>query len=429
MVRDRMQKESYQNAFLFLFAVGVFVSGYLFFINRIEAVGDEPGHCRQIAWILLGYELFPLHNPYLPIYHWSMVILYWITHFHLPLPNEFLPDCDPRSIFFFPSMIRLLSSVVSFATFIIFFLLAKKVDKGSAFQKSMLFLLFPLIFPFFFLIYTDLSSMLYVLLALIFTLKQRLWLAGIIGILSCVVRQNNILWLVFMGWLAYLENYYPQYRWKDIKPWISRFFFFFLALVLMLIFLIWNQGFVLGDKQHHSLVLNLDSLFFMLVLFFFLFLPQNLANALKIIAFLKNHPGVGWFFTVLFLIYTFFFRADHLYNSLSSIFSAFLHNWVLEWMRNPSFLHKTISFLTIAYSLLSICVTRLQRKSFYWLYPFTLLFIIPDTVLEIRYFFIPFTLFLLFRERDSTRTFFFTLTYYLIFLTVIMVLMLDRYFP
>lgn len=422
---EKFQREAYQNALFLFLALGVFATAYLFFINHVEAVADEPGHCRQIAGILLGTDRFPIQCPYLPIYHWSLVILYWVTHFHTPTINEFLPHCDPKSIFFFPSMMRLFSTGLAFACFTSFFFLAKSIHKDSAYQKSSLFLFFPLTFPFFFLIYTDIYAMLYVLLAFALAMNQRLWLAGIVGILSCLVRQNNIIWLIFIGWIVYCESYYPQYRWKDIKPWIGKFSFFFLAIILMIAFVIWNKGFIVADRAHHYVALNFDYVFFMLFLFFFLFLPQNLANAKKMLPFLQQHKWMGWILAGLYFIYLFFFRAAHEYNS----YQLFLHNNLLGWMRSPSALNRTLAFLPIAYSIVSLCVTPLQRKSFRWLYPFTLLFIIPSVVIEIRYLFIPFTLFILFRERDSERMFLITLIFYMLGVATLTAAISARFFP
>ena len=402
-------KESFRE-FLFFFAAGViFVVCFLFICKRMGAIADEPCHYRMIGGILGGRNLFPMDCPYLPIYHWTIATLYWLTHFRSPIPTEVWPLCPQTLIRFLPNMIRLLSACFSFTCVAVIFFLAKTINNKTAISKASFFLFFPLFFPYFFLIYTDIYAMLYLFLALLFAIKRRLWLSGIFGILAVIVRQTNIIWIGFIVSMVYLEDYYPQYKWKDVRQWILKFSPFLFALIAFIAIVVSVKGFVVADRNYHYVTFSFDHLFFLLFLFFFLFLPQNLANAPKVLALLKRNKFIGPALVGVFLGYYFFFKANHLYNSLSTQFQLFLHNWVLEWMRNPSFWSKGLTFLPIGYSILSLCVTRLERRSFYLLYPFTVLFLIPFSVIEIRYFFVPLTLFILFEEQPAETVTFATL--------------------
>ncbi|HOW59023.1 MAG TPA: hypothetical protein PLO78_04785 [Candidatus Omnitrophota bacterium] len=388
--------------FLFLFsALVIFMSCFFLFFKLLPAIADEPCHSRMILGILDGTDRFPKLCPYLPGYHWTVALLYWLTHFRGPGSTELLPLASPVALYFFPTMLRLLSTILSFASFVVYFFLVKTLDRNSTAAKATFFLFSPLFVPYFFLIYTDIYSLMYLFLALLFAIKRRLWLSGFFGILSLMIRQNNIFWLGFIVALVYIEDYYPQYKWKDVRQWISKFFFFFFALFLVAVFVIWNKGFILGDKAHHPLGFSLDNFFLLLFLFFFLFLPQNLFNAPKILALLKRNRWIIPILIVTFLLYLFCFKANHLYNTVQSWFQRFLHNWLLEWMRNPALWSKMLTFLPIGYSLLSLCVTRLERRSFYLLYPFTFLFLSPIVVIEPRYLFIPIAFFILFMEPPS----------------------------
>jgi len=64
---------------------------------------------------------------------------------------------------------------------------------------------------------------------------------------------------------------------------------------------------------------------------------------------------------------------------------------------------KLVLFIPVALSVLALGVTRLQQRSFYWLYPFTLLSLIPFWLVEPRYYFVPYSLFILMQERRSPR--------------------------
>ena len=68
---------------------------------------------------------------------------------------------------------------------------------------------------------------------------------------------------------------------------------------------------------------------------------------------------------------------------------------------NKGFLIKSLLFLPIAYSFLSLFVTEFKRKSFYLLYLFSFLFLLPSWLIEQRYYLIPFSLFILFKKEEN----------------------------
>lgn len=393
--------ETRKNIFFLAFCLIIFAVGILL-IRNMPTLSDENVYAPHIARIISENNLFPnvVSTP-LPGYHWSIALLLKITGSH--------------SV----NAMRLLTSLLSFLCLLSFFMLARKIEKDSAIPKTAMFLFFPLIFPFFFLLYTDVYGMFFVILALGAALNRRFWLSGILGILGMLVRQNNIIWLAFIGTLAYFQNYYPQRRWEDVRKWILQFIFYFIAVIMTLAFILWNKGLVLGPfKDQHPFSVNCGNLFFLLFLFFFLFLPFNISNFRKIADLLKKHKLLWLILIELFGVYYFFFTAQHPYNQ----FGRILHNWILFAMK-ASFFSKALSFLPIAYAVLSLCVTKLERPSFYLLYPFTILFLVPLPVIEIRYLFIPFALFLLFKRQDTLRMTLFTLATYLVPIVVLMYLM------
>ena len=395
-------------ALYFLMAAGILLATSFLLTRNLPQVADENVHYRQILNTLEN-RVFTI-DPYLvmpPGYHWTVALPSLLLH-------------DSRG-----STLRLTTTFLSFLCVLAFFLLARKIDRNSAVGKSWLFLIFPLFFPFYSLLYTDLYSMMFVFLALLLALEERLWLSGIVGILGLLVRQNNIVWLAFIALVAYLGNDDPEHRWEDIKRQIPRFFFFFLAAVLTVAFIIWNKGFVLGDRVHQPLSFNFNNLFFLLLLYFFLFLSLNLSNFQKIVIFLRQHKLMWIVLAEVFLVFALFFKADHPYNQ----FGRFLHNWIL-WDMARSFFNKCLYFVPIAYSILSLCVTPLRKKSFYLLYPFTIVYLLPNAIIEIRYCFIPFALFLLLKEPDSDRITLFTLATYIVPVAVFMYLLCNlTFFP
>ena len=394
-----------QNNYFLWIAFMTLAGGFLFFKNMTPRA-DESIHFEQIISILQGNP-FPNSCPYLPGYYWT--IAFFAHFFHN----------------FDGSALRLWTTILSFFCLTTFFFLAKEIDKPAANQKSLTFLFFPILCPFFLLLYTDVYSMMFVLLSLFFALKRHLWLSGIFGILSLIVRQDNIIWLAFIAGLAYFESYYPEYRWQDIKRWLPKFSVFFLAAILFVAFVLWNKGLVVGDRQDHPFTLSCGNFFFTPFLFFFLFLPMNLANGRKILSFLKRYKIMIPILIELFLVYLFFFEVRHPFNRLG----RWIHNLLLMQM-DKNLLNQTLSFLVIAYSILSICVTPLRRKSFYLLYPCSILFLLLHPVIEVRYTFIIFSLFILFKEKESERITLFTLATYVVPLLCLLISILDNsFFP
>jgi len=75
----------------------------------------------------------------------------------------------------------------------------------------------------------------------------------------------------------------------------------------------------------------------------------------------------------------------------------FIRNWFLFKMKD-SFRLRVLLYIPIVWTFLSLCVIRLKSSEQYWLYPVTILSIMPISLLEQRYFIVPFALLMLFRK-------------------------------
>lgn len=377
---------------LFGAAASIFILGSVFFF-KIPPQVDERIHYLEILWIRNGTSFFPREVPSLPGYHWTLAIL-----------SRILLNASGEAM-------RLLSSGFSFLCLAVFFILAKKIDEESAVWKTLLFLFFPILFPYFFLLYTDAYSMLLVFASLACGLNRRLWWAGFLGILSMLVRQNNLIWLGFIALIAYLEENGSFQSRPDLRVLCKKYVFFIFGGIFFLLFVIVNQGLVFGDQSRHPVSLSLENLTMCLFLFFFLFLPHNLSVIKKGWGLVLKQKISWGVFAFVFAVYVLSFRIRSIYNDPVNL-GFFLHNRLLGWITSSLGI-KVACFLPIAGSLLALYGTTLQRRSFYLLYPFTILFLVPLLHVEPRYYFIPFCLFLLFKERGTFRSDFATLVLYL----------------
>ena len=294
---------------------------------------------------------------------------------------------------------RMFNLILSVFSIFVFLLLTKKVNGELSLVRTIQYCFFPIIFPFFFLIYTDIFSLLLVLFAFYLLLKKKYDLAGIISILSIFVRQNNIIWLLFMCAYIYYENYKFTFNITSLKNWLKKCSVFIVGIIIFIAFIIMNKGFAVGDKgAHPAFSFHLGNVFFILFLFFFLFLPLNISNFKKIISLIRKNKKIIILILGIFLICIFSFKNSHPYNSSDLTF--FLRNRLLAYFTANTF-RKVLFAMPIIYSVLSIIVTKLKRKSFYFIYPFALLYLLPSWLIEQRYYIIPFVLFMLFRKKQS----------------------------
>ena len=350
------------------------------FVSGVKLLSDEGFNFRQITRFVKGdFNMEPGINM-IPGYHAVVAIA-----------MRLFQKAGPFSARFISVWISILSVVV-------FYLLTWKLYQRPSLTRTFQYAFFPLLFPFFALIYTDILALLLVLLAFYLILWKRYTLAGLVGILSVLARTNNIVWFAFLYVFAYYDNY--RLDWRSFPKSLRQTWIFWAGFFLFLIFLITNQGIAITDKSvQPSFQFQTGNVFFLLFLFFFLFLPLNLSNFPAIVWFIRRHiwlvlgiiAGVG-------LLYFITFENTHPYNQVYP--NYYLRNKLLMHV-TASLQLKSLFFLPVTYALLSLAVTALTEKRFYWLYPFAVLSLVPFWLIEPRYFFVPLSLFILFKTERA----------------------------
>lgn len=297
-----------------------------------------------------------------------------------------------------PILVRIISSLVNLLFIPVAYLLSRVLDKNNSMLTTLQICFFPLFFPFFPLIYTDLFALTLVLLTLHFLSKGRYGLSGIAGIGSLLIRQNNIVWFPFYLALIFIKENQSGISTDAIFNHLKKCWVFYLGLILFAIFVYRNNGISLGEKNMNPFVFpRFDNLFFLLFSFFFLFLPLNVKNYPKIITLLIRKPFVWLVLAAGYFFYQKVFIADHPYNMIH----LFIRNDILMLMRNDLLL-QVCFYLFSCYSLLSIVTTRLIERSVYSFYLFAVVSVLSFWLIEPRYYFVPFALFLLFRKKEGS---------------------------
>lgn len=297
---------------------------------------------------------------------------------------------------------RLLSSIFSFFSILVFFLIAKEIEPKKAISKTFQYLFFPILFIFFFLIYTDSFSLLLILFSFYFLNKGKYKTSGFFGLLSVLARQNNVIWLALFLLLTMINRFKSGFNKKLVTKFLSDTSIFIFTVIVLAIFIIFNKGFVLSDQGAHPFSVHFANLFLFLIFHFVLFLPLNISNFPKIfkisIKVFRKKPWIAFPVIIFFIFYIFTFRADHPYNQ--STIDYFLRNRILSLVTGSD-LVKSLFFIPVFYSILSLAVTELNKKIYYLVYPFILISLCLFWLVEPRYYLVPFVFFILFKKQKS----------------------------
>jgi alpha-1,2-glucosyltransferase len=293
---------------------------------------------------------------------------------------------------------RFLSLLIGLVTIGVFWLITREISRDAGWLRLLQFVSFPLLFPFFFLLHTDVLALLLVLLTGFFTLRERFTLAAVMSLAGVLVRQTNIVWGLFFFCLSYTRSYGFSVEWPAVMTHMRRAWLFPVSIMFFGVFVIINKGVAVGDREAHNVAgLFLGNIYFFLFLTFFLFFPVFVDYWKVLFAQLKEWK-ILLSLCCIFVVYLMTFSVTHPYNQAQYTF--YLRNKVLLFF-SETLVDKILFFLPMAGSVLFFAKIRLCERPFLLLYPTTFLFFLPMWLIEQRYYLIPFTLFLVMREQRS----------------------------
>jgi alpha-1,2-glucosyltransferase len=332
---------------------------------------DEPLYYNYILSVKAGIIEKPLFTT-LPGYAFFVAGISWLIH--------------ASTI----AHIRTIAFILNIGAICAVTLLAHKLNPKTYMRSSLLWVFVPIIFPFLFLIYTDVFSVLMIVTAFYLHLRKDYRLSGLVGFLSWFVRQNNVIWLLLLAVFAWIESPTKE-RLKNV--WVHV-----LGLGAFAAFIYINKGIAVGDASAHpSKIMSSGNVFFFLFVFFILFLPYNIAQFPKIIRLFKKLPALALFVISIFIVYMLNFDVTHQYNLHRGYY---IHNDIALFMVKST-LFKVLSFLPIAYAAFSLLSTEWHNRKYVWILPMIVLYLLPSWLIEQRYYLIPITLFILLKKPSS----------------------------
>jgi alpha-1,2-glucosyltransferase len=330
---------------------------------------DEQDHFAQIEMFIYGF--FGQHSAItmIPGYHGLLALLASLTG--LVSLGE----------------VRFLSFLLGMGTLAVFLLLLKQLGRDRARFATLAFM--PVLFPYVFLVYTDVCSLGLVLLSLLLSLRNRPRMAGIAAIAAMLVRQNNVVWLLFVMAYAYEREHGLTLEARRILTHLGRYWVFLAGIVLFAGFVLWNGGVAIGDPDAHPpFAFHTGNVFFLLFLFCLLFFPLVVSRLRGI-----DWRSLLWVTAALALFFT-TFEVGHPYNTQWA--DVFLRNRLLA-LANRDVWHRLAFFVPIGLGVAAIARSRLPVS----LTALTVVYLLPSWLIEQRYYIIPFALFILLEEDEG----------------------------
>lgn len=372
------------------------------FVTPLDGLVDEPFHLDQIR-LFLKHEFRMQQNvTHIPGYHALIA-----------LPAAYI-GIDSLS------GVRFLSLLYGAPSVLVFYSIVQALHPGSASRRTLHYAFFPILFPFFFLLYTDVMGLFWVLCAFLALLHRRWALCGAFTIVSMLTRQNNIVWLGFLwaamfmttepvaellhaGWKGFsvdaLKKLFGRARWPQ---WLGRLkdsAMFLLGIGGFATFVTWNGGIAIGDRDSHPFPAVHDgNVLFLLFVAFVMFLPLHLANIGRIWTLLKRSPTIVAVCCALLFFVVLRFQNDHEYNQST----FFLRNEMLVWA-SIDLVHRVLYAVSIIWAALSFAVTNVVKPYKLLLFGMTVLSLLPFWLIEQRYYLIPAALFLALREDEAPK--------------------------
>ncbi|KRT80872.1 hypothetical protein AMK59_5080, partial [Oryctes borbonicus] len=340
--------------------------------------------------------------------------------------------------------VNYLGGVINMCLFVILFgAFNEKInnrEKLSALLSAFNLSILPPLFFFTNLYYTDVVSVMFILLLLIFNKTDKHVLASACGLLSVIMRQTNIIWVGMLLVDYTVKQLYWFCRSKPISRretgtvrsfevkekdvaafqiddvWKLRNFkripkqivinicSYVSVILLFVIFLVVNEGIVLGDKSAHITVIHVPQLFYFSMFCIVFAWPHFLYFMIPFLKYVKK-TGILYVLSAI-AIMVIIVRINTLVHPylLADNRHYTFYIWKRFYENIPLFRYIVIPiYLFGIYSLVSSVYSRNDITFAFAYFPCTIFVLILQKMIEIRYFLIPFLIFRL-RVRQPLMT-------------------------
>ena len=360
-------------AAVLLVALGV-LAGVVMVSTTGGLLVDERWYGLQAEWFLLGrFETLPGITMF-PTYHALVAAALW------PLGG------------FNDHLARMVSLSVGLLLLPIAWSLVRSHWPDAAAQRVCQVFFQPLLFPFFFLLYTEAWSLVALAAMAWGVMRRRYFLAALAGAAGILLRQDFAIWVAMAWSLAALPALAQAGRARVSA--IARPYPLLAVLAAFAAFVAWNHGVAVGDRTAHAASVNFTNLYFYLFCGWLVFLPLNVF-ALGRVAALGRRPAVLALMVAAFAAYMTTFSNPHPYNQADLRF--FLRNEVLFWLTHDRWV-RALAFVPMWWMALAFAATPLAERRMLVLHLFAAAAVVLHPLVEQRYYLPAMLLFQLWRE-------------------------------
>ncbi|KAI6656995.1 hypothetical protein LOD99_16296 [Oopsacas minuta] len=306
----------------------------------------------------------------------------------------------------------------------VLFLLLRVIHPKSSHLISSLYAftlsLFPVLYFFSFLYYTDQGSTFLVLSALLATKHSHHVLSAVIFALSLCFRQTNIIWLCFAASCTLLTKVEGRIRSEaglverlakacvylllQLRPSIRTLLPYMLVCIAFSIFIVLNGGIVLGDKSQHQITLHFSQVSYYILLTAVFTWSHMIMLLKRIISNVKLVVICFILLTLLFILFARFSTVTHPY-----LLADNRHFTFFFWRKIINYSEYTRYYLSLPYAITAILITSLLVTGssellalIYWVCVVLVLCLQP--LIEFRYYIMPYLLFRIHSTQPSIVT-------------------------
>ena len=361
-------------------------------------LGDEWVHWSQIRRFLHGdYEVYSEYLTNVPGYHWLVTGLLW------PFGTDAL------------GATRAITALMFLASGVLFYRIRRLLHPSDSQRATAQFFFLPTMFVYGFMAYTDVPALLFLLGAFLATLRHRHGISALLMLASMAMRQNNVLWVVFLAFYAAWPTLACIYVLSDSD---RRTDFFWRRRVMAVLGIVWPYVLAVlcfciywalngsiaystaqSENAHPDFRPDIGNPVFLLAIGALLF-PLQIASGWARLASFGADPKRLWIWllpVIAFLLYAQLFQVHHPFNF---IVEKNLRNQILQVVAEGG----AVWWLFGGLASWAFCGFIFQRWAIpqgrLWL-PFSLLFVAASWMIETRYTIVPFVMFLVLRRPDG----------------------------
>lgn len=288
---------------------------------------------------------------------------------------------------------------------------------------------FPVLYFFTFLYYTDAGSTFFTLFMYLMALYGSHKTSALLGICAIVFRQTNIIWVAFCAGTVVAQKLDESWRTEqskkrderslsqvpltvsgvfrvlrflldfvktanNLKSVVSSVWPYIVLAAGFVIFIVVNNGIVVGDRSSHEACLNFPQIFYFLSFTLIFSLPTSLSyqRVVRFFQSLRKQALTYFVLTIVLLVLIWKFTLVHKYLLADNRHYPF-YVWKRIFQR-----HDLVRFLLVPGYVFATWnfLDTLKHKSLFWCLAFCaclVLAAVPQKLLEFRYFIVPYLLY------------------------------------